>query len=75
MNMKKTFAGCLILAAVLALAVVSAGCVNQPTGDEQGIDVPEAAVSFSVEKTGITYNIGDTMEVILTEPEGTKLYV
>ena len=73
--MKKTFAGCLILAAVLTLAVVSAGCVNQPSGDEQGIDVPEAAVSFSVEKTGTTYSIGDTMEVILTVPAFSKLYV
>ena len=73
--MKKTFAGCLILIAVLALAVVSAGCVNQPTGDEQSVDVPEAAVSFSVEKTGTTYNIGDTMEVILAFPEVSRLYV
>ena len=75
MNVKKTFAGCLILIAVLALAIVSAGCVNQPSGDEQGIDVPDVAVLVSVEKTGTTYNIGDTMEVILTEVEGTKFYV
>ena len=75
MNVKKTFAGCLILIAVLTLAVVSAGCVNQPTGDEQGIDVPDIAALFSVEKTGTTYNIGDTMEVILTVPAFSKLYV
>ena len=73
--MKKTFAVCLILAAVLTLAVVSAGCVNQPSGDEQGIDVPEAAVSFSVEKTGTTYSIGDTMEVILDVRDVSNLYV
>ena len=50
MNMKKTFAGCLILIAVLALAIVSAGCVNQPTGDEQGIDVPEAVSRSPLKK-------------------------
>ena len=75
MNVKKTFAGCLILAAVLTLAVVSAGCVNQPSGDEQGIDVPDVASLVSVEKTGTTYSIGDTMEVILTVPAFSKLYV
>ena len=73
--MKKTFAGCLILIAVLALAIVSAGCVNQPSGDEQSVDVPDIAALFSIEKTGTTYNIGDTMEVILPEMEGAKLYV
>ncbi|HJJ44702.1 MAG: protease inhibitor I42 family protein [Methanocorpusculum sp.] len=78
MNMKKTFAGCLILIAVLALAIVSAGCVNQPSGDEQGIDVPDVSDIVrldKVEKTGTTYSIGDTMEVILTIRDGMKLYV
>ena len=75
MNVKKTFAVCLILIAVLALTIVSAGCVNQPAGDEQGTNVPEAVVSVSVEKTGITYNIGDTMEVIMTVPDVSNLYV
>ena len=54
---------------------MSAGCVNQPSGDEQSVDVPEAVLSISVEKTGTTYSIGDTMEVILAIPDFSKLYV
>ena len=75
MNLKKTFTGCLILAAILMLAVVSAGCVNQPSGDGQGTDVPEAAVFISVEKTGTDYSVGDTLEVILASSNPSDLYV
>ncbi len=75
MNLKKTGAGCLVLIAVLTAALLSAGCLYQPFPGitEEG---PWAEVSISVEKTGETYNIGDTMVVIfLGTPEEYPLYV
>lgn len=57
----------LLAAAVLILAVVSAGCVNVPQNqDGQDIDFSalETSVIVDVEKTGTTYNIGDTAELL-----------
>lgn len=75
MNLKKTGAGCLVLIAVLTAALLSAGCLYQPFPGITG-ESPLTGVSISVEKTGETYNIGDTMEVIfLGTPEEYPLYV
>lgn len=57
----------LLTAAVLVLAVVSAGCVSAPQNQgEQNIDFLslETSVLVNVEKTGTTYNIGDTAELL-----------
>ena len=76
MNMKKTFAGCLILIAVLTLVVVSAGCVEEKTQDNTSMDIPDVVKIIDVEKTGTTYSIGDTMEVtFIGALENSKLYV
>ena len=56
-----------LLAAVLILAVVSAGCVNAPQNtDTENIDflALETSVLIDVEKTGAAYNIGDTAELL-----------
>lgn len=77
MYRKKPFIGCLVLIAVLALVVVSAGCVNQPqaSGDTE-IPVPDTAASISIVKKGSTYNFGDTMELtFMGIPAEYRLYV
>ena len=77
MYVKKTFIGCLVLIAVLALVVVSAGCVSQPqTSGDTEINVPDAAASISIVKNGSTYNFGDTMELMFMGiPAEYQLYV
>ena len=65
--MKKTVIFGVIAAAVLLLVIATAGCVQQPTPDDDnhtftGMDVTGKVF---VEKNGITYNIGDTMQIVL----------
>lgn len=70
--MKKTALVCLAAAALLLLAVVSAGCVqdNTPQAEPQikdGVDFSKLTVDLKTDiiKEGITYNVGDTMAVRL----------
>lgn len=61
--MKKV--GLVVLAVFSVFAIVlTAGCINENNPAQQGgSDNP--ALQIVIEKTGITYNIGDTMEVVL----------
>ncbi|MDO5847306.1 MAG: protease inhibitor I42 family protein [Methanocorpusculum sp.] len=73
--MKKTAPICIVIAALLLmLTVVSAGCVQdqaqQPavgTQIKDGIDFSKLTVDLKTDiiKEGVTYNVGDTMEVRL----------
>jgi Predicted secreted protein len=69
----------LVLLAVFAVfaIVLAAGCIDTPvdnptptpTQGPAGSDEPSLAIN--IEKTGITYNIGDTMAVILPSNPST----
>ncbi|HJJ48873.1 MAG TPA: protease inhibitor I42 family protein [Methanocorpusculum sp.] len=73
--MKKV--GLVLLAAVAVIAIVlTAGCINTPTGNPTPVptqgaasDVPSLAIN--IDKTGVTYNIGDTMRIILPSNPST----
>ena len=68
--MRKTLFISITAALLLCAVLCTAGCVNQPVTADTGKDIPDAAVSLSIAKTGSTYSIGDTLDVVFLNTVG-----
>ena len=65
--MKKAIISGIILSAVLVLVIVSAGCISNPAAPTDKIDFSklEVDMEWDIIKEGTTYNIGDTVDILL----------